>query len=197
MNPNGTKKWSYLTGGIIDSSPAIGNDGTIYFTSEDNYFYAMNPYGTVNWKYKTASVLDSSPSIAKNGIIYLADSSGLNALNPNDTLKWIYPTLIASDLTIGSDGTIYFASDWDTMSAVNPNGTEKWIFHKQNETGVLHHDTTPIIGSDGSIYFGNGQVLYAIKDVSARASVRGGYYNKTLKVSIESTWKCVLEILQN
>ena len=186
-----------MTGGIIDSSPAIVNDGTIYFTSEDNYFYAMNPYGTVNWKYKTASVLDSSPSIAKNGIIYLADSSGLNALNPNDTLKWIYPTLIASDLTIGSDGTIYFASDWDTMSAVNPNGTEKWIFHKQNETGVLHHDTTPIIGSDGSIYFGNGQVLYAIKDVSARATVRGGYYNKTLKVSIESTWKCVLEILQN
>ncbi|MEN3041771.1 MAG: PQQ-binding-like beta-propeller repeat protein, partial [Fervidobacterium sp.] len=31
INPDGTLKWKYQTGGLISSSPAIGSDGTIYF----------------------------------------------------------------------------------------------------------------------------------------------------------------------
>jgi hypothetical protein len=39
-------KWSYLTGGSVNSSPAIGADGTIYFGSGDACLYAVNPDGT-------------------------------------------------------------------------------------------------------------------------------------------------------
>ncbi len=36
---------------FVDSCPAIGDDGTIYFGSDDNYFYALNPDGTLKWKF--------------------------------------------------------------------------------------------------------------------------------------------------
>ena len=34
---NGTKKWKYKVGQDIWSSPAIGDDGSIYFGSENDY----------------------------------------------------------------------------------------------------------------------------------------------------------------
>ncbi|MBU0698856.1 MAG: PQQ-binding-like beta-propeller repeat protein, partial [Proteobacteria bacterium] len=43
----GTLKWRYKTGNYIDSSPAIGSDGTVYVGSWDNSLYALNPDGTL------------------------------------------------------------------------------------------------------------------------------------------------------
>ena len=37
----GTLKWKYKTGAYVDSSPAIGSDGTIYVGSYDGYLYAI------------------------------------------------------------------------------------------------------------------------------------------------------------
>ncbi len=33
----GALKWKYTTGSFVDSSPAIGADGTVYIGSIDNY----------------------------------------------------------------------------------------------------------------------------------------------------------------
>jgi outer membrane protein assembly factor BamB len=42
IDKDGKVKWSYETGGkIMEASPAIGADGTVYFTSEDGYVYAI------------------------------------------------------------------------------------------------------------------------------------------------------------
>ena len=38
----GTLKWKFKTGDKIDSSSAIGFDGTIYGGSNDGYLYAIN-----------------------------------------------------------------------------------------------------------------------------------------------------------
>ena len=46
-------KWSYTTGLNVESSPAIGADGTIYVGSYDNKIYAINPDGTLKWSYTT------------------------------------------------------------------------------------------------------------------------------------------------
>jgi PQQ-like domain len=37
----GTKKWEFLTEGLVYSSPAIGSDGTVYVGSGDNKVYAI------------------------------------------------------------------------------------------------------------------------------------------------------------
>jgi outer membrane protein assembly factor BamB len=44
---DGTLKWQFQTGGLVYSSPAIGDDGTIFVGSEDYYLYAVNPDGTL------------------------------------------------------------------------------------------------------------------------------------------------------
>jgi outer membrane protein assembly factor BamB len=41
----GTVKWSFVTGGRIESSPAIGADGTLYAGSDDGNLYALNSDG--------------------------------------------------------------------------------------------------------------------------------------------------------
>ena len=43
LNPDGTKKWEFLTGGHVGSSPAIGADGTVYVGSWDNKVHAIGP----------------------------------------------------------------------------------------------------------------------------------------------------------
>jgi outer membrane protein assembly factor BamB len=40
-NQSSSLKWRYETDGWIDSSPAIGSDGTIYVGSDDSYLYAI------------------------------------------------------------------------------------------------------------------------------------------------------------
>ena len=57
------KKWSFKTGEGVDSSPAIGNDGTIYVGSRDKNLYAINPNGSKKWAFKTGDAVDSSPGI--------------------------------------------------------------------------------------------------------------------------------------
>ena len=49
---DGTVLWTYQTGNAIESSPAIGEDGTIYVGSHDGYLYAISKNGELEWKTK-------------------------------------------------------------------------------------------------------------------------------------------------
>ena len=43
INPDGTKKWEYTTVAGVQSSPAIGADGTVYVGGFDGKLYAFGP----------------------------------------------------------------------------------------------------------------------------------------------------------
>jgi outer membrane protein assembly factor BamB len=173
----GSLKWTYTTGGShIQSSPAIGSDGTIYVGSNDGNLYAIDSLGHLKWAYQTGGGgvsyygILSSPAIGSDGTIYVGSNYNgqLYAINPSGTLKWSYTTgagsahTIKTSPAIGSDGTIYVGDD--KLYAINPSGTLKWSY----TTGVISDSSwlppSPAIGSDGTIYVGsnyNGQ-LYAI-----------------------------------
>ncbi len=68
---DGTLRWKFKTGSAVDSSPAIGSDGTIYIGSHDGYVYAINPDGTLKWKFQTGGPIDCSPAINWDGTIYI------------------------------------------------------------------------------------------------------------------------------
>jgi outer membrane protein assembly factor BamB len=145
--------WKFYVGEWIASSPAIGDDGSIYFGSENDYIYALYPNGTLKWKYLTSIAVYSSPSIGDDDTVYCGAHDGnLYALYSNNgTLKWKYSTggWVARGASIADDGTIYFGS-WDGyLYAVYPNGTLKW------QTGGYLAGTTPVISQDGTIYVGN------------------------------------------
>ena len=80
INPNGTVKWSYLTGDDVNAGPSIAADGTIYAGSFDDKLYAVRPGGSLRWSYDTGTSLLACPAIAADGTVYVAsyDGSGSN-----------------------------------------------------------------------------------------------------------------------
>ena len=80
-------KWTFFTGGAVNSSPAIGDDGTIYVGSSDKKVYAINSDGTTNWVFTTGGAVLSSPVLGADGTIYVGSLDfNLYAINPDGTL---------------------------------------------------------------------------------------------------------------
>jgi outer membrane protein assembly factor BamB len=161
INPDGTKKWAFWTGGGVFSSPALGADGIIYVGSMDGTLYAINPDRTLKWAFRTGGGVGSSPAIGVDGTIYVGSHDGkLYAIDPDRTLKWAFQTedWVVSSPALGADGTIYVGSMDGTLYAINPDGTKKWAF----QTGDWVK-ASPAIGADGTIYVGSRDwTLYAI-----------------------------------
>ena len=83
--------------GYCDSAPAIGSDGTIYYSSyygNDGYVYAAW-YPTAGlgnkWAYETYGLMDSSPAIGSDGTIYVGCDDGL----------YLCPGHCSRDLSVG------------------------------------------------------------------------------------------------
>jgi hypothetical protein len=71
----GAKKWEFLTGGRVNSSPAIGSDGTVYVGSNDRKVYALNSAtGAKKWEFLTGDSVFSSPAIGSDGTVYVGSN---------------------------------------------------------------------------------------------------------------------------
>ena len=136
----------------MDSSPAIGTDGTLYFGGWDKTFYALHPDGTLKWKFAFGAVVDSSPAIGRDGTIYFgAHDANLYALKPDGALRWRFATrgAVISSPALGAQGTIYFTALDGNFYAVNPDGSERWHYHTGSTTR-----SSPVIDADGNLCLG-------------------------------------------
>jgi outer membrane protein assembly factor BamB len=72
---SGTVLWEFKTGESeyeVDSSPAIGSDGTVYVGSGDHKLYAINGKSGVKlWEFETGGEVYSSPAIGSDGTVYV------------------------------------------------------------------------------------------------------------------------------
>lgn len=67
----GTKLWEFTTRGRITSTPALGEDGTLYFGSFDKRLYALDAAtGQQRWSYLTSEEIHSSPVLDEEGRVY-------------------------------------------------------------------------------------------------------------------------------
>jgi len=177
-------KWKFKADDGVDSSPAIGEDGTIYVGTFGNKFYAFNPDGEIKWIYERQDERFSCfPAIAHDGTIYVASTFDhapvynmlhenymdygvpkLTALYPNGTIKWdfvlggFYGGTI-SPPSIGPDGIIYIGSGGSEMHENAVGGDCVWAIYP-NGTAKWSFDTgdsvfsSPAIADDGTIYVG-------------------------------------------
>jgi outer membrane protein assembly factor BamB len=161
------------TGGVVFSSPAIGDDGLIAFTSHDRNIYGAGADGTIKWRHATGDLAWSSPALW-NGIVYAgSDDDKLYALDAADgSVRWTYtagpcrtqvgigPEAARCDVdgvTVAPDGTIYFTADG--LYALKGDGTLLWKF----SPGNTHCATPPAVGYDGTLYVGcQDDALYAV-----------------------------------
>ena len=158
LNPDGSQKWAYDAGSVIyRSTPALSQDGTIYFGA-GYYLYALTSQGEFKWKYAVSGPIGSSPAVGQDGTIYFgSEDAYVYALNPDGTLKWSF-TYGSDDIysspavAIGPDGTIYIGSELrNNLYALNSDGSLKWFYHANG-----YFNSSPSIAADGTIYIGSG-----------------------------------------
>ena len=171
----GNLKWRYATEtsgdtstADIESSPAIGREGTVYITTNDGVLHAVSPAGELKWsrKYETGSATHTtryrSPVIGQNGEIYLgAYGSKILAYDSQGEPLWDYDTVASTFTpTLGADGTVYANGFNGVVYAINSLGELKW----EKDLGFTMR--SPIaLDTDGTLYVtsSNGR-LYSLAD---------------------------------
>ncbi|PJB30187.1 hypothetical protein CO110_01655 [Candidatus Desantisbacteria bacterium CG_4_9_14_3_um_filter_40_11] len=177
LNPDGSLKWSYTTGGgVYSSSPDIGADGTVFVGSDNDKLYALNPDGSLKWSYTTGSDVSSSPAIGADGTVFVGScDKKLYALNPDGSLKWSYTTgdSVSSSPAIGADGTVFVGSHDKKLYALNLDGSLKWSYTTGGSVV-----SSPAIGADGTVFVGSFDgKLYALNpDGSLKWSYTNSVY---------------------
>ncbi|MFH1687538.1 MAG: PQQ-binding-like beta-propeller repeat protein [bacterium] len=130
VNPDGTRKWAVYIGNGVESSPAVGHDGTIYFGSYNGNVYAVDDsitYGKVKWTFPTGAAVDASPTVDADGVVYIGSrDSTMYALNPDGSVKWSLKVggEIESSVTIDDQGYAYFGSFDGKLYKVGTGGPD-------------------------------------------------------------------------
>jgi outer membrane protein assembly factor BamB len=168
---NGATKWTFRTINQVQSTPAIGCDGTVYIPSYDKLIYALDGQtGTQKWSHLLGDSVSSSPALGPDNAIYVGANDGrLYSLNIADgSERWNFLTgdTIHSSPALGADGTVYFGSYDKNIYALDARtGELKWSYPTENL--VL---SSPAIGNDGTIFIGSMDgKLYAIEGSSGPA----------------------------
>jgi len=153
-------KWKFKTKGIVYSSPSVYN-GTVYFGSDDNYFYAVNAEtGQLKWKIRTKGAIRTNPAVYKGLVFFASVDSYMYAVeSETGRIKWKYKTwnsIYSSPAVL--NGTVFFGSDDGYFYAVNAKtGQLNWKF----KTGKFIY-SSPVI-SNGKVFFEGGDCyLYAL-----------------------------------
>jgi outer membrane protein assembly factor BamB len=175
VDTTGRVEWSFSAPGPLNrnfSPPAIGEDGTVYFGSQDHHLYSIAPDGTERWRFRTDGPVQA-PSIGVDGTLYVASDrivvatptqftvlvdAKLHAVAPGG--EGIWSVVLEDDVQTGPaidfDGTILIGMpNW--IYGVAPDGSLLW----KQPSGTFH---TPILGGDGSIYVGQGRLYVLDQD---------------------------------
>jgi len=167
-------KWKIYIDNILDSSPAIDQNGTVYLGSNGWELFAIYSNGTEKWRFKAGGAFQSSPAIAEDGTIYVgSDDNFLYAINPDGTLKWklkVGDGWVYSSPVIDENGIIFAGSTFGkNICAIYPNGTKKWDFktgYKIYSSPALDKNMLYILSHDlylYSIYKDNGTQKWRFK----------------------------------
>lgn len=173
----------------IQSSSAIGPDGTIYIANFHGNLFALRDPGSgdrleVAWRFHplAASSLHATPALGADGSVYLAFSTGSQSTPQRSTLYALRAPASGIDGQViwsidlgegratasplaGPDGTIYTVGGDGRLFAVAPSGALQWTA-KAGPT----LKGSPALGPDGTIYVPSMDgKLYAVSPPSGSA----------------------------
>lgn len=139
-------------GDLMESSPAIGSDGSVYVCANDNRLYALTPDLTLKWSTDPTGFAKSSPTVDAQGNVYVGSTDfSLYAFDDQGSLLWSFATghEVVGSAVFGTDGNLYFGSNDGNLYALSASGNLLW----SNKVGFAIR-STPAVGVDGIIYVG-------------------------------------------
>lgn len=168
--------WKFKTAGPVASSPALDEDGRIYFGSNDGHVYSLETDGSLRWKVRTGSIVSSSPFVdMSSGALYAPseDSTMYCITLETGAIRWYFMGSIGgvfkrSSPVVATDGMIYIGSVDTHVYAVTPYGTQLWYesptvpnIQPLFSSPTLYNNTLIICGDDKIFGMGldDGKVL--------------------------------------
>ena len=156
----GKLKWSFGTGGEVQSTPAIAIDGTIYVTIDiggiSGYLFAIDGQsGHLKWKYLLNNYCGPlSPAIGSDGTVYICAGSLYAFDGQTGVLKYYSSKCSGCDASpiVGADGTVYVFTF--------PNRSIALVCALQGQTGQVEW-ATPVgcYSPMSSLALGDGIVI--------------------------------------
>lgn len=151
--------WSYSTGSGVTPTPALGADGSVYASAE-NELVALNSDGSFQWSH-VISGQGGIPVVASDGSILVATDAGmLYSIAPDNSESWtvpfgeaVFPTMPVLDFADNM-----FICSGSHLFKISSSGQAMAFFSAPDDLAA-----PPAIGPDGKIYVGcaDGR-LYAI-----------------------------------
>ncbi|MGC3960120.1 MAG: PQQ-binding-like beta-propeller repeat protein [Verrucomicrobiota bacterium] len=157
ISHSGSTNWTFRLGSVTYSSPSIGRDGTIYIGLDEGPLHAIHANGSLRRTYPVGLV-ESTPVLDQAGNIFIGSLSGFHCFNSDGVQMWFRNGLVSGSAAIAADGTVYIANySYQKLYAYSSAGTNLWSFNLSGESF-----SSPVIGSNGTIYVVGGIKLYAI-----------------------------------
>ncbi len=151
--PTATNDWATPIESMNDSSPAVADDGSLFFGTRAGVLWALKANGSTNWTFRTGREIKSSPALGPDGTVYVGSRDHkFYAVQASGKKKWEFPTgsWVDSSPAVAVDGSVYFGS-WDkNFYALRPDGSKAWQF---STAGPVV--SSPAIDNEGKIYFGS------------------------------------------
>lgn len=168
FTPDGMLQWQQPIGtGLLNSSPAVAADGTIYLGTVEGTLHALAPNSAILWQRTVGTSLrNASPVIGAEGTIYIGSNTGLSAITAGGTVLWTFATQGRVDTTpaLAEDGTLYVSTHEKrtrTLYALTPSGSLLWSYRNTGGKPTnFSQSPSPVIDKDGRIYVGLGKGVY-------------------------------------
>jgi outer membrane protein assembly factor BamB len=109
VRPRGDVAWKFHAKRKVFTAPAVADEGTVYFGSQDHRVYALHPNGVVAWSVDLGADVDGAPAIADDGAVFVGTDGGdVVKLTPNGQVAWRIPLggYVRGPLSIARNGDV-------------------------------------------------------------------------------------------
>jgi outer membrane protein assembly factor BamB len=153
-----TAIWTFNQGGSVKSSPVIGGDGTVYFTTSSRCYALDSTTGTERWNSSVTGTM-STPALAGR-YIYAGAYDGLHCLDASTgDEEWHFPAKEVNVAPIVAGNLVYAATNEETgtLYAVDAGtGEPVWSYSLESPgdgTYSAFYTSSPAV-SGGVLYIG-------------------------------------------
>lgn len=166
--------WVYTADDWIDSSAAVGPDGTLYVCTYNSTLVGLDPetgeerFSVIVGQDEGAfGIIQSSPAVASDGTVVVTTTAGFaHAFDPGGQALWSFAIGAASQSSpvIDAQHRIFFGAEDGVIYCLNLLGELQWEYPVDGAGS----DSSAILGSpaldgEGNVYIGSGNgFLYAL-----------------------------------
>ena len=172
FNANGISNtgWPVSLGAEATASVAVDAHGTAYIGTSNGIFQAVTLSGEVSWGFNVGGAVYASAAISPDNTLYIVNENGrifafdLNTLTPSSVqYSWVYDLneAVYSSPALDDLGSLYITTfDGNLIKLEDTGSAAQEIWRYSIGTEIL---SSPVIGSDYTIYFGaNDSSTYAV-----------------------------------